>query len=651
MRTDFAIRLLLLIASALSLLCAQAQSIEDFLLADHLPRFRPYTKVGSFSSYDRTGGNDDGFSGKYSYLRKEGDSLVIAELKGPGIITRIWTPTPTDDPIEFFFDDESQPRLTMPFRELFMGKRPPFSAPLVGYGAGGYYSYLPLPFQKSCKIRIKAAKVQFYQVNYALYAPDTKVATFQPKSATLQAAVQQVRQKFEALGQQRESSTVKTERKEHALRPGETVTLFDTKQPGRITGIRLSPASVFAVGDRRLLLRASWDDERTPAILCPVSDLFGYSFGQPAAESLPVGTRENTNYLYFPMPFDRSAKIEIISERESGEPVRFESEILWTTEPRRKDEGRFYAHWRRENPTTPGQPFTFVETQGRGHLVGAMLQAQGLESGKTLFFEGDDEATIDGEVAIRGTGSEDFFNGGWYDVPGRWYGRVSLPFSGALTYEKATARTGAYRLFLGDAYVFHKSLKLTIEHGPEKNQVPTDYTSVSFLYLQDPPTYSPDLLPASRRAVISPKRSVFVPGWNEPVHAFSMENASIRKRTEKIGKESVRYLSFEGHGKEVFGPHFIAFTVNIPKTAQYQISLQAFTGPKQSTAQMLLNDSPIGSIARFQSAERKVSSEIPLATLPLKAGENHLFFRIGSEASNPEQAFQFDFVRVICTEQ
>ena len=24
-----------------------------------------------------------------------------------------------------------------------------------------------------------------------------------------------------------------------------------------------------------------------------------------------------------------------------------------------------------------------------------------------------------GELVIRGTGSEDFFNGGWYDVPGR----------------------------------------------------------------------------------------------------------------------------------------------------------------------------------------------------------------------------------------
>lgn len=36
------------------------------------------------------------------------------------------------------------------------------------------------------------------------------------------------------------------------------------------------------------------------------------------------------------------------------------------------------------------------------------------------------------EPAIQGTGSEDSFNGGWYDVPGRWEMRTSLPLSGAL---------------------------------------------------------------------------------------------------------------------------------------------------------------------------------------------------------------------------
>ena len=107
------------------------------------------------SSYDRTGGNDDGFSGKYSYVRKEGDALVIAELKGPGVIQRIWTPTPTDLPLEFYFDDEETPRIRASFRDLFLGGVKGFPAPLVGHGGGGFYCYVPIPYRSSGKVEYR----------------------------------------------------------------------------------------------------------------------------------------------------------------------------------------------------------------------------------------------------------------------------------------------------------------------------------------------------------------------------------------------------------------------------------------------------------------------------------------------------------------
>lgn len=76
---------------------------------DKLPEYRTGSYVEQFSSYDRTGGNDDGFNGTYSYLRKEGDKLVIAEMEGPGVINRIWTPTPTDNMLYFYFDGQKEP--------------------------------------------------------------------------------------------------------------------------------------------------------------------------------------------------------------------------------------------------------------------------------------------------------------------------------------------------------------------------------------------------------------------------------------------------------------------------------------------------------------------------------------------------------------
>src|SRR5262245_4161253 len=50
----------------------------------------PMVQAVGFSSYDRTGGNNDGFNGTYSKIRAEADDSVLAELAGPGIVQRIW---------------------------------------------------------------------------------------------------------------------------------------------------------------------------------------------------------------------------------------------------------------------------------------------------------------------------------------------------------------------------------------------------------------------------------------------------------------------------------------------------------------------------------------------------------------------------------
>ena len=50
----------------------ELQNLSDI---SRLPEYRT-GNIYQLSSYDRTGGNDDGFSGRYSYIRKEGNDLV-----------------------------------------------------------------------------------------------------------------------------------------------------------------------------------------------------------------------------------------------------------------------------------------------------------------------------------------------------------------------------------------------------------------------------------------------------------------------------------------------------------------------------------------------------------------------------------------------
>lgn len=63
--------------------------LEYLARLDMLPTLRSNCIVEQISSYDIIGGNDDGFNGTYSYIRKENGKLVIADIKGPSIINRI----------------------------------------------------------------------------------------------------------------------------------------------------------------------------------------------------------------------------------------------------------------------------------------------------------------------------------------------------------------------------------------------------------------------------------------------------------------------------------------------------------------------------------------------------------------------------------
>lgn len=633
---------------------APPSGIEQIHRLDLLPAYKKSVKIGSVSSYDRSGGNDDGFSGKYSFLRKEPGGLVIADLKGPGAITRIWTPTPTDDIVEFYFDGESAPRISVKFIDLFTGKQHPFHQPVVGIGAGGFYSYVPLAYKNSCKVVVKADRVMFYQINYATYAADAGVETFTAKgSKEFDEHLDKARKLFAAYGSDISLHTTPANEKlqtrtfDSTLAAGQTATIFESKRAGRIAALKLSPAQAFAGKERDILIRVYWDGDTRPAINCPVGDFFGYSWGQPATRSLLLGTADDTNYIYLPMPYERSARIELVSERRGGAPLNIRAEVKFTDAGKRADEGKFYTVWQRENPTTEGRPFTFLDMRGKGHIVGAILQAQGMPPGAIPeFFEGDDETTIDGELVIRGTGSEDFFNGGWYDVPGRWETRVSLPLSGSLDFKRHLGRTGGYRFMITDAYPFTQSIRQTIEHGPVGNKFPSDYTAVTFLYSDTNPHATYTLPALAARRVADPDSVVFTPGWTTPVHAFSWSNAVLMKKDEKIGDENLRHISMQATGREVFGDHYISFICEMPAAGKYKVSIEAIEGPTQAVVQIFKNEVGVGNRVDLYSSARRKSRPLALGELDMAEGDNRVMFKLVGK--NPQSsALGFDLYRII----
>jgi hypothetical protein len=471
--------------------------LEALYRVSALPAYREGTAMLQASSYDRTGWNDDGFSGRFSFVRRNPDStLVLFEARGPGVINRIWTPTPTDDLLDFYLDDTTRPAFTIRYSDLFSGKVAPFVAPLCNNQLGGYYSYLPIPFRQHGRIVLRAKHTQFYQVGWRALAPGTPVTTFDTSlSAAERTALQQVatlwNKQAPTVNDFVTGGTPQAIRTAFALKPGEKRTIAHVSKGGRIVGIELEPAALFEGVAKNVDIRITWDGEPRPAIYCPVADFFGYAFGQQSMESLLIGSRGKTAYSYFPMPFDRSATIEILYRQARGnsaEPINITARVYHLPQPRNTArEGKFYAVWNHQASVPMGQPHVMLETRGKGHYVGTALQTRGLEPGMTGFFEGDDSTVVDGRLTMHGTGSEDYFNGGWYAMMDRWDGPLSLPLSGALDYNLPLSRTGGYRLFLSDKIPFAQSIHHSIEHGPEHNRAPGTYTSVAYYYSNTPP--------------------------------------------------------------------------------------------------------------------------------------------------------------------
>lgn len=497
-----------------------ADELELLKRIDLLPAYRTGQLVEQLSSYDRTGGNDDGFSGKYSFLRKEDEQLVLADLKGPGVIQRIWTPTPTNDTLSFFFDGEKTPRIVIPFMDLFSGKVFPFVKPVCGNEVGGYYCYIPIPYSQSCKVVFSGKKIMFHQIQYRnlpgvdvesysghFNQDDKKLLT---EVCGLWSGISPVITDFKC----GRSSEILTSKKSYTINPGEEITFFDSQLPGRIVGFEVDGGNSFEGLYKDVILSAKWDGEVVEAIYAPLADFFGYAYGKGAMRSMLIGKNGDKNYCYLPMPYDRSAIMKLIYKKRDGvkQNQLAVTITVYCNQNQRiaRAEGKFYATWRRQINAPKGEFYTFLKTEGKGHYIGTVHLAQGLRPGMTLFFEGDDSTAVDGSMKLHGTGSEDYYNGGWYALLDRWDRGVSLPLHGSLDYSLPMNRTGAYRFYLTDKLSFEKEIFHGIEHGPERNEFPVDYTSVSYFYSDAPLKERMDPT-AELRTVYLPKEHIYFP--------------------------------------------------------------------------------------------------------------------------------------------
>jgi hypothetical protein len=280
------------------------------------------------------------------------------------------------------------------------------------------------------------------------------------------------------------------------IHKGQTATIFEQQGPGVITRIWITIDSRDPYFLRRILLRMYWDDEELPSVETPIGDFFGTGFQYKHFTARYIGMSSGGYYCYFPMPFNKSARIEVVNE--TGQEIYafyYHIDHYQLNEALPENVGYFHAWWNRDIRTDYDSNYTILNTGGQGHVVGVNMNMQSYD-GSLLYLEGDEMVWVDGDryPSIYGTGTEDYFTSGWYFNTGEF----TAPYHGLILKNDKNGRIAAYRHHIPAPITFHDTILFTIEHG-HNNDIVADYSSLVYWYQNEPHTPYPEMKPASLR--------------------------------------------------------------------------------------------------------------------------------------------------------
>lgn len=471
-------------------------SLEELFRFDDLPLLRDGVKCKMFSSYDRTGGNNDGFNGTYSKLRVEDGNSVIAEMEGPGGIQRIWFTHSVinkdgllnlkGEHIMIYLDGKKKPAVDVPLEKLFSGELEQFPSPLVGSGIGGFYCYVPIPYRKGCKVVIEGTGVRFYQVTYNEFPSARGVKTFSMKMTSRKRDM--LAKAVKAWASPGDLTTLEVRNAEFKVfnldlksKENQNISLPEGEYMVRAIYLKVDDKNTTAAMKGKFAI--TWDGAGSPAVDLPFAYLFGQAFSPEPYKSLLMGVTDEGYYNFMPMPYRKSADIKITAEE------GFKGVLTVVIQPSgiKEDEfAWFHANYDEQLPTEDGLHYPWLNTTGKGHYLGTYLVTEA-KGNMPVWLEGDDKFIIDDELVIHGTGSEDYFNCGWYAVNNRLNRAGALPLHGFPVYGTAgeNMRAVAYRWHLTDPVPYSKSISAKIEHGPG-NDWNADYRSAVFFYHAEP---------------------------------------------------------------------------------------------------------------------------------------------------------------------
>lgn len=613
-----------------------------------------------WSSYDRAS-KYNAVTGKYEhwdangdgsgYIRKENGKYVLAEMTGPGCIRRIWSAAPGDGHVRIYLDGNATPAVDLPFKGYFNGKNEPFTRTSLCYEASkGWDCFIPIPYQKSCKIVADKGWGDYYHFTYTTFPKGTKIPTFRrqlsrEESAALDAANQ-------ALTPKAMTPPEPQDAKAFVVKAGGAKAITIEGGPAAITLIRAKITDLPASPADRIVLREltvsiTWDNDTQPSVWAPFGDFFGTAAGANRYISLPSGlTNDGWFYSRWYMPFAKKARIVIGNDGKTDRRVTFVVTHAPLTVPIQKLT-RFHVKWHLDAflPKDPDRKidWTMLKTEGVGRFCGVLLHVWNPRGG--WWGEGDEKFFVDGEKfpSTFGTGSEDYFGYAWGSPE-----LFSRPYHSELISMNNAGHIAVNRWEINENVPFQKSFEGCIEkYFP--NSRPTLYDCTAYWYLapggKDP--YRP--VPMAKRV-----------NWPEPA-VTHVEGAIEGEKMPVLGKTAgeTQQQPMEGFGGDWSNGAQLWWTgakpgatldlgLKVGAAGTYKITAQFTKAVDYGIVQVYLDGQKLGGPIDLYHKGVVPSGPIALGTHKLDARQHTLRLKItgANPKAKPSYMVGLDYVRL-----
>ena len=485
--------------------------IDAYRSWDRWPAQRIGMRTYMRSTYDRRGGNEGADASHFLYQLSDSFNVTL-DLEGPGLLLfsryNHWHGSPwhyvVDGEDHVVQETTTQDPLNPAKDSIFLPPGP-FPSPLNWTWAttkGADLVWTPISFQRSFQMAYSRTHYGTGYYIYDRFVPGTPTSEPLRSWDTSATPPQDVLDLISKSGTDIAPATGcklisgSTDLAVHATR-----TITTLKGKGTVRGLEISIPKDQAANLENARLRITWDGRRDASIDTPVPLFFGTGTlynrenREYLVKSFPVSVRFTNNRIYmncyFPMPFFKSARIELIDGDQAVSGVKWSVRYAPLMDSA-KELSYFHATYQDFPHPTPGEDLVLLDTRKAerggdwsGQIVGTSFIFSHDANLRTL--EGDPRFFFDDSLTpqIQGTGTEEWGGGGDY-----WGGlNMTLPFVGhpvgarspQLAVDDKDKIESAYRFLLADLMPFGKNAVIRLEHGG-MNESTEHYETVTYWY-------------------------------------------------------------------------------------------------------------------------------------------------------------------------